>query len=97
MARLTASSTDSGDQPDADQSLRPGRQFRSRDVARAAGSDAQVSRSENRAVRAEVVIWGTGAPRREFLHVDDLADAAVFLMRTYDSPEIVNVGTGEKT
>ncbi len=43
----------------------------------------------------EVVIWGTGAPRREFLHVDDLADAAVFLMRSYDSGEIVNVGTGQ--
>lgn len=43
----------------------------------------------------EVVIWGTGAPRREFLHVDDLADAAIFLMRTYDSGEIVNVGTGQ--
>lgn len=43
----------------------------------------------------EVIIWGTGAPRREFLHVDDLADAAVFLMQNYDSPEIVNVGTGE--
>ena len=42
----------------------------------------------------EVSIWGTGSPRREFLHVDDLADAAVFLMRNYDSPEIVNVGTG---
>ena len=39
-------------------------------------------------------VWGTGAPRREFLHVNDLADAAVFLMREYDSPEIVNVGTG---
>jgi GDP-L-fucose synthase len=44
---------------------------------------------------AEVVVWGTGAPRREFLHVDDMADATVFLMRTYDSPEIVNVGTGQ--
>jgi GDP-L-fucose synthase len=43
----------------------------------------------------EVVVWGSGRPRREFLHVDDMADAAVFLMRTYDSPEIVNVGTGE--
>ena len=43
----------------------------------------------------EVVIWGTGSPRREFLHVDDLADAAVFLMKTYDSEAIVNVGTGE--
>jgi GDP-L-fucose synthase len=43
----------------------------------------------------EVVIWGTGSPRREFLHVDDMADATVFLMQTYDSPSIVNVGTGE--
>lgn len=43
----------------------------------------------------EVVIWGTGSPRREFLHVDDLADAALFLMAHYDSPELVNVGTGE--
>jgi len=44
---------------------------------------------------AEVVIWGTGSPRREFLHVDDLADAAVFLMKEYDDEQIVNVGTGE--
>jgi GDP-L-fucose synthase len=43
----------------------------------------------------EVVIWGTGSPRREFLHVDDLAEATLFLMRNYDSPEIVNVGTGQ--
>jgi GDP-L-fucose synthase len=42
----------------------------------------------------EVTIWGTGSPRREFMHVDDLADAAVFLMLHYDEPEIVNVGTG---
>jgi GDP-L-fucose synthase len=42
-----------------------------------------------------VEIWGTGNPKREFLHVDDLADAALFLMLNYDSPEIVNVGTGE--
>jgi GDP-L-fucose synthase len=42
-----------------------------------------------------VVVWGTGTPRREFLHVDDLADALLFLMDNYDSPEIVNVGVGE--
>lgn len=42
-----------------------------------------------------VTVWGTGAPRREFLHVDDLADAAVFLMETYDDEQIVNVGVGE--
>ncbi len=41
-----------------------------------------------------VVLWGTGSARREFLHVDDLADAAVFLMDSYDSSEIINVGTG---
>jgi GDP-L-fucose synthase len=43
---------------------------------------------------AEVVVWGSGTPRREFLHVDDLAAAAVFLMRHYNEGEIVNVGTG---
>lgn len=43
----------------------------------------------------EVVLWGSGSPKREFLHVDDLADAAVFLMQRYDSHEIVNVGVGE--
>jgi len=43
---------------------------------------------------SQVVVWGTGMPRREFLHVDDLADASVFLMDNYDSPEIINVGTG---
>ena len=43
----------------------------------------------------EVEIWGTGSPRREFLHVDDLADAALHLMLNYDAEEIVNVGTGE--
>jgi GDP-L-fucose synthase len=45
--------------------------------------------------RKEVSIWGTGTPRREFLHVDDLADACVFLVRRYDAAEHVNVGTGE--
>jgi len=44
---------------------------------------------------AEVTVWGSGSPRREFLHVDDLADAALFLMQSYDSAEIVNVGVGE--
>ncbi len=44
---------------------------------------------------AEVVVWGTGQPRREFLHVDDLADACVYLMRHYNAAEHINVGTGE--
>ena len=43
----------------------------------------------------QVVIWGTGAPRREFLHVDDLADACVFLMQHYADQEIINVGAGK--
>ena len=43
----------------------------------------------------EVVIWGTGTPRREFLHADDLADAAVFLMRNYSDEQFINVGVGE--
>lgn len=42
-----------------------------------------------------VEIWGTGNPRREFLHVDDLAEACVFLMKKYNEAEFVNVGTGE--
>ena len=45
--------------------------------------------------RKEVVVWGTGSPRREFLHVDDLADACVFLMDRYDGERHINVGTGE--
>jgi GDP-L-fucose synthase len=43
----------------------------------------------------QVVMWGTGTPRREFLHVDDLADACVQLTKTYEGEDIVNVGVGE--
>jgi GDP-L-fucose synthase len=43
----------------------------------------------------EVVVWGSGTPRREFLHVDDLADACLFLMRNYSESDHINVGTGE--
>jgi GDP-L-fucose synthase len=45
---------------------------------------------------ATVSIWGSGTPLREFLHVDDLAGASLFLMNNYSSPEIVNVGTGRE-
>jgi len=41
------------------------------------------------------VLWGSGKPRREFLYVDDMADACIFLMNTYDGNEFVNIGTGE--
>jgi len=44
---------------------------------------------------SEVVLWGTGTPRREFLHVDDLAAASLFLLENYDSAETINVGVGE--
>ncbi len=42
-----------------------------------------------------VEVWGTGTPRREFLHVDDLADAVVYLMNNYDENEPLNIGTGK--
>jgi GDP-L-fucose synthase len=43
----------------------------------------------------EVVMWGTGSPKREFLHVDDLADACIYLMKSYSEEGLVNIGTGE--
>jgi GDP-L-fucose synthase len=46
---------------------------------------------------ASVAVWGTGAPRREFLAVDDLADACVFVMKSYSDLQFLNVGTGEDT
>ena len=51
--------------------------------------EAKVAGSPN------VVVWGTGTPRREFLYVDDLADACIHLMKTYSSVELVNIGLGE--
>ena len=43
----------------------------------------------------EIMVWGTGKPQREFIHVDDLAGACLFLMKNYNSSEIINIGTGE--
>ena len=51
--------------------------------------EAKVSRAES------VVVWGTGTPRREFLYVDDLADACIHLIKAYSASEIINIGTGE--
>ena len=51
--------------------------------------EAKISGASN------VVVWGSGTPRREFLYVDDLADACIHLMKTYSSAELVNIGTGE--
>jgi len=44
---------------------------------------------------SRVTLWGTGSARREFMHVEDLAEALLFLLERYNSPEIINVGTGE--
>ena len=43
----------------------------------------------------EVIVWGSGTPRREFLHADDMADACVFLMKNYNEPGLINIGIGE--
>lgn len=43
---------------------------------------------------SSVIVWGTGSPKREFMHVDDLADACLFLMRNYNGEKFVNIGTG---
>ncbi len=51
--------------------------------------EAKLSGAQN------VVVWGTGTPRREFLYVDDMADACVHLMKTYSASDMVNIGTGE--
>jgi GDP-L-fucose synthase len=52
-------------------------------------------RSERSSPGSFVTLWGTGTPRREFLHVDDLADACVFLMKHYEESEIINIGVGK--
>jgi GDP-L-fucose synthase len=58
---------------------------------------ALIRRIHEASVRGDsrVAIWGTGTPRREFLHVDDLADAVLHLLQTYDAEPIVNIGWGE--
>lgn len=43
----------------------------------------------------QITLWGTGSPMREFLYVDDLAEACIYLVNEYDSPDIINIGTGE--
>jgi GDP-L-fucose synthase len=51
--------------------------------------------SERSSYTSSVTIWGTGTPRREFLHVDDLADACLFVMNNYDGSDIINIGVGK--
>ena len=79
----------------ADQPLRPRRHLRSAGEPRPPGAPGQDAPCAKLTGAAEVEIWGTGRPRREFLHVDDLADALVFLMERYSGEAHVNVGWGE--
>ena len=72
----------------------PGDNF---DLANSHVLPALIRKFHEAKLRAEphVVMWGTGSPRREFLHVDDMADASVFLTETYDGEDIINVGVGD--
>ena len=66
------------------------------DFKRSLGLDPKTNLPlENSGEEPEVVLWGTGSPRREFLDVDDLADACIYLMDNYDGSEIVNIGVGK--
>ena len=78
----------------ADQRLRSRGQLRPRRQPRPAGADPQVPRRRPSPATPSVVVWGSGTPRREFLHVDDLADACVFLMEQPFAHDLVNIGTG---
>ena len=66
------------------------------DVKISMGLNPVTNQAANPAVnQPHVMLWGTGSPRREFLHVDDLADACLFLMNHYDESELVNIGWGK--
>ena len=66
------------------------------DIKNAIGLDPVTNQAANQSTtQPTIILWGTGAPRREFLHVDDLADACVFLMNHYDQSEIINIGWGK--
>jgi len=65
------------------------------EIKRAIGLDPLSGKPLDRSAnQPSVILWGTGTPRREFLHVDDLADAGVFLMNHYDDSDIINIGWG---
>jgi GDP-L-fucose synthase len=66
------------------------------DVKISMGLNPVTNQPANPAVnQPQVMLWGTGSPRREFLHVDDLADACLFLMNHYDESELINIGWGK--
>lgn len=74
------------------------RRFHEAAAAKKSGNKARASRERATAEEAEVVLWGDGSPKREFLYVDDLADALLFLMERKNAEEIgefINIGTGE--
>ena len=73
----------------------PGDNFDLDQLARAFRRSCASSTKPELQRRSSAVVWGTGTPRREFLHVDDLADACLFLMEHYDGDDHINVGTGE--
>ena len=65
------------------------------DIKKSIGLDPSTNQPIDRSTnQPAVILWGTGAPRREFLYVDDLADACVFLMNHYDESDIINIGWG---
>ena len=72
----------------------PGDNYHPRAQPRSRRSDPPIARSQARWC-TELTVWGTGAPRREFLAVDDLADACMFVMKHYSGVEFLNVGTGQ--
>jgi GDP-L-fucose synthase len=79
-----------------------GRRLEAKEGGKGVASDLKRSapptsseRSERSSPVSSVTLWGTGTPRREFLHVDDLADACVFLMKHYEESEIINIGVGQ--
>ena len=74
----------------------PGDKFDLRLKPRHAGPVAQNARGRLSAANRRSPIWGTGRPRREFLHVDDCADGVVLLMSHYSGEEHINVGTGQR-
>ena len=66
------------------------------DIKKALGLDPATNQPVNPSTNQPVtLIWGTGSPRREFLHVDDLADACMYLMQNYEDSEIINIGWGK--
>src|SRR5437763_12797595 len=78
----------------AHQSLWTGRQLSSQACPCRRCVDPAISRAKA-AKTSSVTVWGTGTPRREFLYVEDFADACIFLLKNYSAPQFVNIGCGK--